>query len=91
LLGHTTNYAVFGLGMLWIAYLVWLYLVLEFNSITFVPLNFIGSKFKRFGEANSSLQDYKKVNPASSDKQAGGYEMVQLDDQEDDGRLKIET
>jgi hypothetical protein len=48
---HTTSYAVFGLGMLWLAYLVWLYLLLEFNRLGYTPLNFTGTRFKLYGAA----------------------------------------
>jgi hypothetical protein len=95
ILGHTLSYAVFGLGMLWIAFLVMVYLLLlEFNHLTFVSLGFTGSTFKKFGESSkkeiSSAHDYEKVNPAPSVKN-GHYEMVQMDEQKSSGEERKEA
>jgi len=43
--GHTTNYAVFGLGMLWIVYLVGTYLLLVMNEMHYLPLGHVGRTF----------------------------------------------
>eukprot|EP00599_Poterioochromonas_sp_BG-1_P010651 CAMPEP_0173145792 /NCGR_PEP_ID=MMETSP1105-20130129/8100_1 /TAXON_ID=2985 /ORGANISM="Ochromonas sp., Strain BG-1" /LENGTH=662 /DNA_ID=CAMNT_0014059853 /DNA_START=81 /DNA_END=2070 /DNA_ORIENTATION=- len=77
--GHTTSYPVFGLGMLWIAYLVWLYLLLEFNRYSFLPLGYTGWRFKAFGDSSPSAKSYEAINqPSPSSKPASErtYELV---------------
>jgi hypothetical protein len=66
---HTTAYAVFGLGMLWLAYLVWLYLLLEFNRLGYTPLNFTGTRFKLYG---ASLDARNHTNNENDGKQLVG-------------------
>lgn len=79
---HTTSYPVFGLGMLWIAYLVWLYLLLEFNRLTYLPLNSTGTKFKLYGTTgNDSDRSYESINNKSANI-GGAYELVNMKDDE---------
>lgn len=84
--GHTTNYAVFGLGMLWVAYLVWVYLMLEFNRMTYIPLGFIGRKFSN--HSNSSDKSYENINPPM---EKNGYEMVNVVEKEENNVEKETT
>lgn len=44
---HTTSYAVFGLGMLLVAYLLSAFTILYFNVLTFLPLGHTGDKFRK--------------------------------------------
>ena len=88
--GHSTNYAVFGLGMLWIAYLIWLYLLLLVNRFNYTHLGYTGYKFRRYGEEEGEEGDeqseganksYKAINASkyASSRDNHGYEMVVRD------------
>ena len=76
--GHTTNYAVFGLGMLWVAYLVWVYLLLEFNRFSFLPLGYTGWKYKAYAQPDTQpSKSYGVVNQAATSSHGERtYEMV---------------
>lgn len=93
--GHTTSYPVFGLGMLWIAYLVWLYLLLEFNRYSFLPLGYTGWRFKAFGDSSPSAKSYEAINqPSPSSKQASErtYELVPTAvNEENEGKNDLAT
>ena len=56
---HTTSYAVFGLGMLLVGYLLGAFVILYFNVLTFLPLGHTGDKFRKAVGATegSALQD----------------------------------
>jgi hypothetical protein len=71
---HKTDHGVFGLGMLWIAYLVWLYLLLELKRARYTPLGYIGAGFKKYSSDAEDVQKsptnskaYEKVNQSDSD------------------------
>lgn len=93
--GHTTSYPVFGLGMLWIAYLVWLYLLLEFNRYSFLPLGYTGWRFKAFGDSSPSAKSYEAINqPSPSSKQPSErtYELVPTAvNEENEGKNDLAT
>ena len=50
--GHTTSYAIFGLGMLMLVYIAALYLILAFSTYKYCPLGHVGSAYK--AKANSA-------------------------------------
>ena len=57
---HTTSYAVFGLGMLLVAYLLSAFIILYFNVLAFLPLGHTGNKFRKAvgtTTEGSALQD----------------------------------
>lgn len=51
--GHTTSYAVFGLGMLLVAYISAAFLILYFNVLTYSYVGYTGDKFKKFAKEDA--------------------------------------
>lgn len=50
---HTTNYAVFGMGMLLIGYLTAAFVFLTLNTLTYCNLGHTGTYFRRYGEPDA--------------------------------------
>lgn len=71
--GHSTSYAVFGLGMLMLVYIFVLYLILLFSTFKFSPLGHAGSTYRSkvngvpaantsYGSEKSPSRSYEMVN-----------------------------
>ena len=66
---HTTSYAVFGLGMLLVAYLLSAFTILYFNVLTFLPLGHTGDKFRKaFGATPEGIAVQDADDSSSNEK-----------------------
>jgi len=80
---HTTNYAVFGLGMLLVAYLFCAFLILHFNVMTYCPLGHTGAKFQRY----SSLETAVATSVVADSSVKGDYMTVLGNDKDENNRV----
>jgi len=58
--GHSASWAVFGLAMLMLCYLVGTYFIIEFNQLKFLKLGHIGNSIKNYTSSSSSIDSDEK-------------------------------